>query len=100
MIQHLIQVLKHGYGYDRTNDDGSIEHVLVAPNKYMISAAKEIETLIGHLNNVGHSLEVERARVQELESMAIQYRQTIKRLEDDAARNVSSTGSDSTREAT
>lgn len=88
-MQHLIQVLKHGYAYDRINEDGSTQQVLVAPNRYMISAAKEIEVLINRLNTVGEALEVERNRVTELEAQAAKYRQTIKRLENDTARNAS-----------
>lgn len=44
-INHLIQVLKHGYNYTRTNEDGSTDNVLVAPNKHMLRAAEVITQL-------------------------------------------------------
>ena len=86
-MQHLIHILSHGYAYDRTNEDGTVERILVSPNRYMISAAKRIDLLTKQLDLVHYSLGVERARVIELEEQAEKYRQTIKELENASTKN-------------
>lgn len=86
-MQHLIHILSHGYAYDRTNEDGTVERILVSPNRYMISAAKRIDLLTKQLDAAHYSLEVERNRVIELEQQAEKYRQTIKGLENASTKN-------------
>lgn len=44
-INLLINVLKNGYQYSHTKEDGTAENVLVPPNKYMIAGAMAIEAL-------------------------------------------------------
>jgi hypothetical protein len=48
MEQHLIHVLRNGY--TKFNQDGTQE--LVPPNKYMLRAAKEIESLLNEVNSM------------------------------------------------
>lgn len=76
-MQSLIQILKSGYGYDRTKEDGTREHVLVAPNKYMISAARTMEHLERTIAGLSQTLDQERALNQQLHDDCVKYRKTI-----------------------
>lgn len=94
-MQSLIQILKSGYAYNRTKDDGSLEQVLVAPNKYTISAARELERSNQVCQQLANALDAERILTQQLYADITMYRKTIKELED-AIRTLSDRTGDST----
>lgn len=98
-MQSLIQILKSGYAYNRTKDDGSLEQVLVAPNKYMISAAKELERVYAAYNFTTTALDHERYITQQLYMDCENYRRTIKELEG-AIRTISDSTNNSTCSST
>lgn len=50
-VNQLIHILKTGYSYEATDSEGSKQLVLNPPNKYMLAAAKVIETLSQQLHN-------------------------------------------------
>lgn len=98
-MQSLIQILKSGYAYNRTKEDGSTEQVLVAPNKYMISAAKELEHIHTVYKTMLYELERERHLNLQLHEDCEKYRKTIKGLED-AIRTLSDRTNNSTCSST
>ena len=98
-MQTLIQILKSGYGYDRVKEDGTKEHVLVAPNKYMITAARTMEYMERSLDAQGRALEQERKFSADLYDNCVKYRKTIEELEN-AIRTLSDRTSDSTHSPT
>lgn len=50
-VNHLIHILKTGYSYEATDSEGNTQLVLNPPNRYMLAAAKVIETLSQQLHN-------------------------------------------------
>lgn len=84
-MNNLIEILKNGYGYDHTTEDGTVQRVLVPPNKYMIAAAKELLHMNEVLQRLNTAIEQERAINMLLHDDCDRYRKTIKELED--ARN-------------
>ena len=76
----LIQILKNGYQYSVTEEDGT-RQVLVPPNKYMIAAAEGLSTLIQEIeqrNKVNNTLY---AQLMSVHEECEKYQETIKNLE-------------------
>ena len=99
-MNNLIEILKGGYGYDHTAEDGTVKRTLVPPNKYMIQAATELVRMHEILQRLNTAVEQERAINALLHDECNQYRATIakltKELENATARNVSADSSNST----
>ena len=80
-MNNLIEILKGGYGYDHTAEDGTVKRTLVPPNKYMIQAATELVRQHEIIQRLNTAVEQERAINVLLQDECDRYRETIKRLE-------------------
>lgn len=85
-MNHLINVLKSGYNYTRTNEDGTTENILVAPNRYMISAAKALEQVIRANEQLLQIAQNNQKITESLQYDIDSYRNTIKNLEAEIAK--------------
>lgn len=76
----LIQILKNGYQYSVTEDDG-VRQVLVPPNKHMIAAASGLVQLIEKTEQQDKMNNTLYAQLLAAHESCEKYQETIKNLE-------------------